>query len=399
MQQNKQPSRRPGRTALVLLIAAALAGAGGFYGWQRVRPEAAATQAAKAPPPIPVTLASVERQPFNRVLDGLGTVQAFNTVQVRTRVDGEVQRIAFKEGQTVRRGDILAEIDPRPYQAALDQAKAKKVQDEANLKNAKADLDRYTRLGEFASRQQTDTQASTVNQLTAQIAADQGAIDNAQTQLSYATIRSPLDGITGFRQVDAGNIVNASAQTAIVTITQVEPIFVVFTAPEEQLPRIMAALAKGTVPVEARSTDGLTKLSEGRLDLVNNQVDTATGTIRLKAAFANADHALWPGLSVSTRMRLGIVRDALTIPDDAVQHGPSGLFVFVVGPDNEARQQAITVSGSSDGRTLVTDGLAAGDRVIQEGQYRVQPGSRVAEARARETAQAAPRPASPSQER
>ncbi len=398
MQQHKRPARRSRRASIAWLLAALLAAGMGYYGWQRVHAVAQPTQSAKAPPPIPVTLATVEIRPFNLLLGGLGTVQAYNTVQVRTRIDGEVQRIVFKEGQTVHRGDILAEIDPRPYQAALDQAKAKKAQDEANLKNAKVDLDRYTRLGEFASRQQTDTQASTVNQLTAQVAADQAAADNAQTQLSYATVRSPLDGITGFRQVDAGNIVNASAQTPIVTITQIEPIFVVFTASEEQLQPIMAALTKGNVPVEARSTDGLTKLSDGRLDLVNNQVDTATGTIRLKAAFANRDHALWPGLSVSTSIRLGIVQDALTIPDDAVQHGPNGLFAFVVGPDSEARQQAITVSGSSEGRTRVTGGLAAGERVIKDGQYRVLTGSKVAETQPQETAQAAPLPATPSRE-
>ena len=256
------------------------------------------------------------------------------------------------------------------------------------LKNARVDLERYTKLGEYASRQQTETQASTVAQLTAQVTSDQAAIDNAQTQVGYATVRSPLDGITGFRLVDVGNIANASTQTAIVTITQVESIFVVFTAPEDQLREITAALAKGTVPVEAWSTDGQTKLSEGHLALVNNQVDTATGTVRLKAAFDNKDHALWPGLSVSTRMRVGIVANALTIPDDAVQHGPKGLFAFSVDESGKARQQAITVGRTNEGRTLVTKGLTAGQRVIQEGQYRVQTGSLVTDPQEARTAQA-----------
>jgi multidrug efflux system membrane fusion protein len=231
-----------------------------------------------------------------------------------------------------------------------------------------------------------------VAQLTAQVTSDQAAIDNAQTQVGYATVRSPIDGITGFRLVDVGNIDNASTQTAIVTITQVEPIFVVFTAPEDQLREITAALAKGTVPVEAWSTDGQTKLSQGRLDLVNNQVDTATGTVRLKAAFDNKDHALWPGLSVSTRMQVGIVADALTIPDDAVQHGPKGLFAYAVDESNKARQQEISAGRSNDGRTLVLKGLAAGERVIQEGQYRVQTGTLVSDPQEARTAQASMTP-------
>ena len=190
---------------------------------------------------------------------------------MRTRVDGEIQQVAFREGQTVHKGDILVQVDPRPYQATYDQAKAKKEQDTANLNNAKADLVRYTGLGAYASRQQTETQTALVAQLTAQVAADQAAIDNAATQLGYATIRAPIDGVTGFRQVDIGNIVNASGQSAIVTITQVEPIFVVFTAPEDQLPAITAALRKGDVPVEAWSTDGLTKLADGKLALLTTR--------------------------------------------------------------------------------------------------------------------------------
>ena len=318
----------------VLLAGILLAGGGGYYAWQHWPVLTASQNAARAgaapPPPVPVTLATVEKAAFPVYQNGLGTVQAFNTVLVRTRVDGQIEKIAFKEGQMVQAGDLLVQIDARPFQAALDQANAKKAQDEATLANTKADLQRFISLGKFATRQQIDTQQTTVNQNTAQLALDQAAIDNATTQLSYTIIRAPITGLTGFRQVDIGNIVNAAAQTGIVTITQIEPISVIFTAPEEQLQDINRALAAGPLPVIALSTDGRRKLSEGTLTVVNNQVDAATGTVRLKATFANQDHALWPGLSVATRMLVRTLSDAVVIPDDAVQHGPDGLYVYVV---------------------------------------------------------------------
>ncbi|WP_043748074.1 efflux RND transporter periplasmic adaptor subunit [Methylobacterium nodulans] len=381
-------SPRGSRRGWMILALLVLAGAGGTYAWQRERAATPPAREVKAPAPVPVALARVERGPFPVVLGSLGTAQAYNTVQVRSRVDGEILRVAFKEGQVVHKGDLLVQVDPRPFQATLDQAKAKKAQDEANLRNAKADLERYTKLGAYASRQQTETQAALVAQLTAQVASDQAAIDNAETQLGYTTIRAPLDGVTGFRQVDLGNIVNASTQTGIVTITQVEPISVVYTSPEEELQPIAKAFAAGPVPVEAWTSDGQTKLSEGTLSVINNQVDTATGTIRLKATFANADHALWPGLSVSTRMRVGVVQDAVTIPDDAVQHGPKGLYAFVVDDAHRAHQQAIAVGPSHAGRTLVRTGLSPGQIVIGQGQSRVQDGSLVAENRPAEPGQA-----------
>ncbi|WP_446721522.1 efflux RND transporter periplasmic adaptor subunit [Methylobacterium sp. DCY52] len=368
-----------------MLLAAA---GGGAYGYTRFTQPAVKPKAA-APRPVPVTLGTVEQGPFALVSNGLGTVQAYNTVQVRTRVDGEIQQVAFREGQTVHKGDVLVQVDPRTYQATLDQAKAKKEQDTANLNNAKADLVRYTGLGAYASRQQTETQSALVAQLTAQVASDQAAIDNAATQLGYATIRAPIAGVTGFRQVDIGNIVNAAGQTPIVTITQVEPIFVVFTAPEDQLPAITAAMRTGDVPVEAWSTDGLTKLAEGKLALFNNQVDTATGTIRLKAVYENQNHALWPGLSVSTKMRVGVVARAATVPDNAIQHGPDGLFVFVVDGSDHAHQISLKAGRSDSGRTRILGGdLKPGERVITAGQYKVQDGSLVAEAHATGAAQA-----------
>lgn len=379
-------SRRSGAASLGLLLLAITGGAA--YGYTYLNRPVAKPVAA-APLPVPVTLGTVEQGPFALVSNGLGTVQAYNTVQVRTRVDGEIQQVAFREGQTVHKDDVLVQIDPRPYQAALAQAKAKKEQDTANLGNAKADLVRYTGLGAYASRQQTETQTALVAQLTAQVASDQAAIDNATTQLGYATVRAPIDGVTGFRQVDIGNIVNAAGQTPIVTITQVEPIFVVFTAPEDQLPAIAAALRKGDVPVEAWSSDGLTKLADGKLALFNNQVDTATGTIRLKAVFENKIHALWPGLSVSTKMRVGTVAVAMTVPDNAIQHGPDGLFVFSVDDGNHAHQRALKAGRSDSGRTRILSGdLQPGERVIVAGQYKVQDGSLVGDPHAAHTAQA-----------
>jgi multidrug efflux system membrane fusion protein len=363
----------------VLLIAAI--GAAGYFGWQKTGGSERSThntaQKVPAPKPVPVRIAAVEKADFPVYLTGLGTVQGFNTVLMRTRVDGQINKIDFTEGQFVKEGDTLAEIDPRPFRAALDQANAKKAQDEANLANAKLDLQRSTRLGEFATRQQTDTQRAQVAQLTAQVAGDDAAIANAQTQLDYATVKAPISGIVGIRQVDVGNIVNSSTQTGIVSIAQIEPIAVIFTAPEEQLPDIQAALAASPPKVIAMSTDGKKVLSTGTLALINNQVDTTSGTIRLKAVFDNKDHALWPGQSVSTRLLVATLKDATVVPDDAVQHGNDGLYAFSVNAENKAELRKIKVTKSLDGRSVVDEGLSPGEQVITSGQYRVQPGTLV----------------------
>src|SRR5450631_3494919 len=364
---------------LILLIAAV--GLLGYFGWQRFSGQEQATAANNsqkaARPVVRVTVAPVQKADFPVYLTGLGTVQGFNTVLVRTRVDGQLDKIAFKEGQLVKQGDLLAEIDPRPFQATFDQAKAKKAQDEANLANANLDLQRYTKLGEFATRQQTDTQRSTVAQLTAQIASDDAAISNAQTQLDYTQIKSPISGVAGLRQVDIGNIVNASTQTGIVTIAQIEPIAVIFTAPEEQLPYITEGQTIAPLKVIAITTDGKKPLADGALSVINNQVDTTSGTIRLKAVFDNKDHALWPGQSVSTRLLVRTVKDATVIPDDAVQHSTNGLYAYTVGQDNKAELRKIKVSQSIDGRSVVDEGLKPGEQVITGGQYKVQPGGLV----------------------
>jgi multidrug efflux system membrane fusion protein len=375
------------RTILWILPIAVLA-AGGYFGWQRWHGPDSATQAESAQksaaaarrPPVPVTIAPVVKADFPVYLTGLGSVQGFNTVLVRTRVDGQLDKVAFKEGQLVNQGDLLVEIDPRPYQATLDQAKAKKAQDEANLANANLDLQRYTKLGEFATKQQTDTQRSTVAQLTAQIAADDAAIFNARTQLDYTAVKAPISGVAGLRQVDIGNIVNASTQTGIVTIAQIEPIAVIFTAPEEQLPYINEGQSAQPLKVIAITTDGKKPLAEGTLSVINNQVDTTSGTIRLKAVFDNKNHALWPGQSVSTRLLVKTLKDATVVPDDAIQHGNDGLYAYTVNQDNKAELRKLKVSQSIDGRSVVDDGLSPGQQVITAGQYKVQPGTLVSTA-------------------
>ncbi|HXH45312.1 MAG TPA: efflux RND transporter periplasmic adaptor subunit [Bradyrhizobium sp.] len=372
------------RPILWIVIIAAVASAG-YLGWQKSGSKVGTSQTAQKGPPrpaaVPVSVAPVQKTDFPVYLTGLGTVQGFNTVQVRSRVDGQIIKLEFKEGQIVKQGDLLVSIDPRPYQAALDQAKAKKAQDEASLANANLELQRATKLGEFATAQRVDTQRSTVAQLTAQIAADEAAIANAQTQLDYTQIKAPITGVAGLRLVDIGNIVNASSQTGIVTISQVEPISVIFTAPEEQLPYISEGnKAAGALKVIAFTTDGKTTLAEGQLAVINNQVDTSSGTIRLKAVFDNKDHTLWPGQSVSTRLLVRTLKDATVVPDGAIQHSTNGLYAYTVNQDNKAELHKVKVSYAIDGRSVIEEGLSPGQQVIVGGQFKVQPGSLVSTA-------------------
>jgi membrane fusion protein, multidrug efflux system len=342
-------------------------------------PTAAAKSQSAPPAAIPVTVAAVRKDDFPVYLTGLGVVTPYDTITVSSRVDGEITKVDFKQGQMVKEGDILAQIDPRPYQAALDQASAKKAADEATLKNAQLNLQRYTTLSkeDFSTRQQLDTQQATVDQLIAQIKGDQAAIDDAQTELSYTTIHSPLTGMTSFRLVDPGNIVHASAAAGIVTIVKLRPISVVFTAPEQDVPRINKALAAGVVPVDALSSDGLTTLSRGHLALVNNSVDQGSGDIRMKATFANEDDVLWPGLSVSTRLLIETLKGVIVVPADAIQRGPNGLYAYVVGDGNKVEMRDVKVAQEGDGLSVVSQGLSPGQNVVTEGQYRLQDGSLV----------------------
>ena len=333
----------------------------------------------KGPSAVPVSVAQAKTGAFPVVLTGLGTVDAYNSVLIRSRVDGQIVKLNFKEGDLVEQGDVLVQIDQRPYQAALEQAQAKKQQDEATLSNSKRDLERYTSLAksDYATRQQLDTQTSQVAQLTAQIAADQAAIDNAQTQLDYTTIKAPIKGRVGFRLVDLGNIVNASATTGIVQINQIKPISVIFTQPEDLLPQISEGLAKGPLPVEALSTDGSQVYAEGRLEVFNNEVDASSGTIRLKAVFPNADKKLWPGLSVSTRMTVATRDNVIIVPAAAVQRGQAGFYAYVVGPDNKAEARNLKITLMNGKEAVIDDGIKNDETVITGGQYRLQNGTPV----------------------
>ena len=334
---------------------------------------------AQGPAPILVSVSPVRRADFPVVLESLGQVQAYNTVTVRARVDGQIVKIGFKEGQRVTEGDLLAEIDPRPFQAALDQAKAKKTQDQANLVNARLDLQRYSTLAKqsYATQQQLDTQDALVNQLIAQIAADVAAVDAAQVQLDYTKIRAPISGRAGFRLVDQGNMVAASQQTGIVVIAQIQPIAVIFTAPEDEVGRINALLASGEPKVTVKNTDAVA-LATGKLTITDNQVDTTTGTLRLKAEFENKDNALWPGLAVTTGLTVGVDKDAMIVPTAAVQHGQKGLYVYVVDDQSRAAMRPVTVSHEDTVNSVVTQGVKEGDRVVTVGQFLLQPGTQVA---------------------
>ena len=328
--------------------------------------------------PIPVTVTEVKRGDFPVYLLGLGTVQPYRTVTIRSRVDGQITKVSFKQGQMVKEGDPLIEIDKRPYQAALDQVKAKKQLDQATLANAQKDLQRYLSAGTLAnSQQQIDTQKTLVAQQQAQISADDASIESAQTQLDYTSIVSPLAGKVGFRTVDPGNIVHAADQTGIVTIVQLQPISVVLTAPEEKIPKINAALTAGVVPVDAFTSDGLKVLAHGHLALIDNLVSAATGTIGMKATFQNEDQALYPGLSVSARTLLDTLKQVVIVPEGVVQHGPDGLFAFIVNADNTVAVKPIKVSQTGVGEAVVTDGLTNGQKVVVDGQYRLVAGSKI----------------------
>lgn len=330
----------------------------------------------EGPVPVLVTAAALTDVPV--YLDGVGTVRALNTVTVRPQVDGKLIKVGFKEGQDVERGFVLAEIDPTTYQAQLDQAKAKKAQDEAMLANAKNDLDRYERLAASTagSRQQADTQRSTVAQLEAQVRLDQAAIDNAQAYLSYTKIIAPIAGRTGIRQVDEGNIVHASDATGIVVITQVRPISVFFNLPQQNLPRINAAFAKAPLAVEAIGGDDRSLLDRGTLQVVDNQVDQTTGTVKLKAEFPNANLQLWPGQFVNVRLLIETLPQVVVVPTAAVQRGPTGTFVYVV-QDNAAAMRPVTISNQDEMRSVIASGLKAGEQVVTTGFARITDGGAV----------------------
>jgi len=328
---------------------------------------------------IAVETAVAARSDVPVYLEGLGTVQAFYTVTVTARVDGELQKVGFVEGQTVKKGDLIAQIAPRPFTAALDQALATHAKDVAQLASAKADLDRYELLApqNLASKQTLDSQHALVAQLEAQIKGDQANIDNARTQLGYTTITSPIQGKTGIRRVDPGNNVHATDTSGIVVVTQVQPIACIFTLPEEDLPTLNKALEAGNVAVAAVSRDGKTDLDQGTIALVDNQIDQSTGTIRVKATFPNPHNALWPGEFINARVLVRTERNALTVPSAAIQRGPNGIFTYVVKTDSTVEARLLKVGNESNDLTVVTGGLEDGEQVVLSNQYRLEPGARV----------------------
>jgi multidrug efflux system membrane fusion protein len=330
-------------------------------------------------PPVPVTVAEVNQHDVPVYLDGLGTVQASNTVAVHSQVDGKLQSVNFVEGQRVKAGDVLAIVDPRPFQAALDQAKAKKAQDEAQLVSDAKDLARFQDLMKkgAGTAQAVDQQQAKVDALKATIASDQAGIENAETQLSYATITAPIDGRVGFRLVDAGNIVHAGDQTPITVLTGLTPTMVIFTLPQRNLLAVQDAMAKGEVQVAALDQDNTHELGQGKLLLIDNQIDQTTSTIRLKASFPNKDERLWPGEFVHARVLIETLKDAVTIPSAAVQRNSQGLLAWVIKPDNTVENRPIIGGPSLNDMTVVKSGLKPGEQVVVSGQFRLRPGVKV----------------------
>ena len=381
------------RRLILIVILLAAAGGGGAYWWYYLRaPSETASGAAPAggrrrftpPDNIPVLLAAAEQQDVPIWLDGLGTVQASASVVIRPMVDGPLLEIRFREGQEVAVGDVLARIDARTYQAALDQTLARKQQNEATLANARLDAARYAKLAAtaYTSAQQADTSRAQVAQLEAQVASDQAQIDNARTLLSYTTIVAPIAGRVGIRAIDPGNIVRAGDPAGLVTIATLRPINVQFTLPQQALRAVTEAMAAGTVevvalpqantPVNERET-----LDRGQLTVLDNQVDPATGTIRMKATFANERLQLWPGAFVTIRLRARIWKDATTVPPVAIQRGPRGAFVFVVGDDLKASRRPVTVGHEDLTVAVIADGIQPGDRVVIDGASRLSDGTKV----------------------
>ena len=373
---------------LAFLILIAIAG-GAYYYTRVYLPTTAGTQEAggggrrggggRGEGPVAVIAAVAKRADVPVTIDAIGTVQALNTVTVRAQVDGKLVKVAFMDGQDVKAGDILGIIDPTTFQASYDQAVAKKAQDEAQLANARIDLDRYERLAktEYGSRQQADTQRAMVAQQEALVRSDQAAIDNAKAILDYTTIRAPLDGRTGIRAVDQGNIIKASDANGLVVITQLRPISVIFNLPQQRLRQVSEAMAQAPVVVQAFDSDNTTKLDDGTVGVVDNQVDQTTGTVRFKATFPNAKLQLWPGQFVNVKLLVRTLKDAIVVPTSAVQRGPTGPFVYIVGEDSKVALKTIKVGQQDETQSVITEGVEPPQRVVTTGFTRLTDGATV----------------------
>jgi membrane fusion protein, multidrug efflux system len=366
---------------IIMSIAAAIVvlAIGGGLAVTRAARSGQAAATSTAPSLVPVVTDQVRSHDVPIYLRGVGTVIAYNTVLVRSQIQGQITKIGFTEGQSVHAGDLLAQIDPRPYQAQLDQVTATRDRDRAQLTNAEANLGRYTQLGDkgWATPQLVDTQKAQVAQLQSAIKADEALIEAAKVQLGYTALTSPIDGVTGVRQIDIGNVIHPTDPNGLVVVTQIEPISVIFTLPETDLPRIQQQMAKGPLTVEAYSQDDTIKLDEGKLTLVDNEILQTTGTIRLKAEFANTAHRLWPGELINVWLLLETRHDGLTVPASAVQQGQQGAFTYVIDADGTAQVRPIKVAQISRGQALIDAGLTANEQVVTDGQYKLQAGSRV----------------------
>jgi multidrug efflux system membrane fusion protein len=386
------------RRITVLLIAGlVIAGVVAVYYMPQWQPTLAASKGGRrgGPPPtdpVPVLGTAARATDVPVYLDGVGTAKALNTVTVRSQVDGKLINISFTEGQDVPKGFVLAKIDPTLYQAQYDQAVAKKAQDEAQLANARLDLERYTRLAQSnaINKQQLDTQRALVNQLEAQVKSDQAAIENVRAILSYTDVVAPIAGRTGIRLVDEGNIVKAADATGIVVLTQVRPISVFFSLPQQDLPELNRGLAEGPLPVDAFGTNNKTALDKGKVLVIDNQVDQTTGTVKLKAEFPNADLQLWPGQFVNVRVLIDTLRQVVVVPTAAIQRGPNGTFVYVLKDDNTVTVRRVTLTQQDDVRAVVATGLQAGERVVTTGFARLTEGTRVTVSSAEDAGQVTP---------
>lgn len=370
------------RTALMALLVVGALG-GGWYYWTRQPDTQTETsrpggRRAGADGPVTVLVAPVETKTVPVYREGIGNIQASALVTVRAQVDGLLTAVEFNEGQMVTRGMVLARIDPAIWKAQYDQAVAKKAQDEANLANARVDMTRYQQLAaaNAGSKQQADQQKALVAQLEAQVRADEAAINNARAYLAYTVITSPIDGRAGLRQVDPGNIIRASDAAGLVTVAQLQPIAALFTLPQRDLAAVSTALAAGEVGVEALDTDGQTVLGRGRLDVIDNQVDVTTGTIKLKAIFANEERKLWPGQFINVRVKVAELAGALVVPTQAIRRGPQGTFVYVVS-DDKARMQPVTVTLQDEHIAVIGNGVAVADRIVTAGFARLSDGKAV----------------------
>src|ERR1700716_216611 len=368
------------RTVLAsLLLVAAVIGGGAYALTSAAQPKAQAVPASASAPSVPVVAEPVKSGEVPIYLRGIGTVQAYNTDTIRAQVQGQITQIAFKEGQTVHAGDLLAQIDPRPFQAQLDQAIANRERDQAQFVNAQANLQRDSQLlaHGYATPQTVDLDKANTGQFTAAVKADEAAIEYAQTQLAYTRITSPIDGVTGIRLIDVGNIVHPTDPNGLVMVTQLQPISVIFTLPETSLPQIQQAMAKGALTVLAYSEDNKTQLDQGKLAVLDNQIVQTSGSVRLKADFPNPQHRLWPGELVNVRLLIDTRQNGLTVAATAVQQGPQGSYVYVIKPDGTVENRTVKVAQLGARVAVIDSGLQANEQAVISGQSRLQPGSSV----------------------